>query len=48
MNALLILVPVSILSGICGVLIFVWLTRDGQLSDPEGNKYRIFEPDELE
>ncbi|MEM9637857.1 MAG: cbb3-type cytochrome oxidase assembly protein CcoS [Pseudomonadota bacterium] len=48
MNALLILVPVSILSGVCAVLVFVWIAHSGQLSDPEGDKYRIFEPDELD
>lgn len=42
---LVILIPVSLVMGLVGLGAFIWALRHDQFSDPEGNAWRILEPD---
>ena len=41
MTGLLILVPIALLLGLCGLAAFFWALRDGQFEDPDGAAARI-------
>lgn len=45
MNALAVLIPVSIGMGLVGLLAFVWALRHHQFDDPEGAAARVLVPD---
>jgi cbb3-type cytochrome oxidase maturation protein len=42
MNALLFLIPISLLMGLTALAACIWSLRSKQNEDPEGAKYRIF------
>jgi cbb3-type cytochrome oxidase maturation protein len=41
MNVVLILLPIALLLGACGLLAFLWALRSGQFDDPDGDAARI-------
>lgn len=41
MTGLLLLVPIALLLGLCGLAAFFWALRDGQFEDPDGAAARI-------
>ncbi|MGB3553549.1 MAG: cbb3-type cytochrome oxidase assembly protein CcoS [Jannaschia sp.] len=41
MNVLVVLIPVSILLGACGLVACIWTLRNGQYEDLEGDAMRI-------
>ncbi len=41
MNVLVVLIPVSLLLGGCGLVAFVWSLRARQYDDPEGHAARV-------
>ncbi|TXL71843.1 cbb3-type cytochrome oxidase assembly protein CcoS [Vineibacter terrae] len=41
MNVMLILLPVALLLGGCGLVGFLWALRSGQFEDPDGDAARI-------
>lgn len=41
MNVLVILIPVSLLLGACGLIAFLWTIRSDQYDDAKGNAARI-------
>lgn len=45
MNALLFLIPISLLMGLTALVACIWSLRSNQNEDPEGAKYRIFGED---
>ena len=46
MNVLVILIPVSLLLGACGLIAFLWTIRSDQYDDAKGNAARILLDDE--
>lgn len=46
MNILVILIPVSLILGGCGLVAFLWTIRSDQYDDPDGNAARILMTDE--
>lgn len=46
MNAILYLIPISLILGIGALAGFLWTVRSGQYEDLEGDRYRIFDDDE--
>ena len=47
MNSLVILVPVALGLGSCGLLAFLWAMRSGQFDDLEGAGWRAIDDDDL-
>ena len=47
MNILVILLPVAIALGGCGLLAFLWAMRSGQFDDLEGAGWRAIADDDL-
>ncbi|MFT4701872.1 MAG: cbb3-type cytochrome oxidase maturation protein [Yoonia sp.] len=47
MNILIILVPVSLTLGIAGLLTFLWMLRNHQYEDLDGDAWRIQFDDEI-
>tara|TARA_B100000959_G_C14421015_1_gene394503 strand:+ start:352 stop:504 length:153 start_codon:yes stop_codon:yes gene_type:complete len=45
MNIILILLPLSLLLGAIGLLLFYWAVKNNQFDDPEGNAQRILRDD---
>ncbi len=41
MTALLFLIPAALLLGFCGLLAFIWATKNGQYDDLDGEAHRI-------
>ncbi|HJQ60301.1 MAG TPA: cbb3-type cytochrome oxidase assembly protein CcoS [Vineibacter sp.] len=41
MNILLVLLPMALLLGACGLAAFLWALRAGQFEDPDGDAARI-------
>ncbi|MEP5155479.1 cbb3-type cytochrome oxidase assembly protein CcoS [Planktotalea sp.] len=41
MNVLVILIPVSLTLGACGLVAFLWTIRSNQYDDAQGNAERI-------
>jgi cbb3-type cytochrome oxidase maturation protein len=48
MTALIFLIPIALLLGLCGVGAFFWALRDRQFDDPQGAAQRILLDDDLE
>lgn len=46
MSSLYILIPVSLGMGLIGLCAFFWAMRHNQFDDPEGNAWRVIDPDE--
>lgn len=46
MNVLVILIPVSLILGGCGLIAFLWTIRSDQYDDAQGNAARILLDDE--
>lgn len=44
MTHLLFLIPLSIGMGLIGLAAFIWALRNDQFEDPEGDAWRILEP----
>lgn len=47
MNALLFLIPISLLMGVTALAACIWSLRSKQNEDPEGAKYRILGEDSI-
>ena len=47
MKILIILVPVSLTLGIAGLLTFLWMLRNHQYEDLDGDAWRILVDDEI-
>lgn len=45
MTALVILIPLSLGLGLIGLGACLWALRHGQFDDPEGNAWRVIEPE---
>jgi cbb3-type cytochrome oxidase maturation protein len=45
-NILVVLIPVSLLLGLCGLLACIWTLRRGQYDDLEGDAARILLDDD--
>lgn len=41
MDIVLILLPIAVFLGACGLAAFLWALRSGQFEDPEGDSARI-------
>lgn len=46
MNALLVLIPLSLGMGLVGLGVFIWALRHDQFDDPEGNAARVLTPED--
>lgn len=46
MNALVILIPVSLVLGLGGLVAFLWTLRSDQYDDLEGDSWRILNDDD--
>ena len=46
MTGLLLLVPLALSLGLCGLAAFLWALRNGQFEDPDGAAARILIDDE--
>lgn len=46
MAILLVLIPLALLLGLCGLIAFMWALDSGQFEDLEGHASRILQPDE--
>lgn len=46
MNVLVILIPVSLILGGCGLIAFLWTIRSDQYDDAQGNAARILMDDD--
>ncbi|KQI67571.1 cytochrome oxidase maturation protein, cbb3-type [Loktanella sp. DSM 29012] len=46
MNVLVILIPVSLILGACGLAAFLWTIRTDQYDDAQGNAARILLDDD--
>lgn len=46
MTSLLLLIPLSLGMGLIGLGAFFWAMRNGQFDDPEGNAWRVIEPED--
>lgn len=46
MNALFILIPISLIIGVLVLVLFLWAAKKDQFDDIEGPKYRIMDDDE--
>lgn len=46
MSALLWLVPLALIMGLCGLGAFFWSMKSGQFDDPQGDASRILEDDD--
>lgn len=41
-----VLIPVSIAMGLVGLVAFIWALKHGQFDDPEGDAWRVLDPDD--
>lgn len=46
MSALLWLIPLALIMGVCGLAAFFWSLKSGQFEDPNGDASRILNSDD--